>query len=71
MKTGSKMTRNNKIFPKTKKIWFGTISSRCLSLKVISLESACHRKKKNLKDLYFRHSILDLHVIKYQDCTFD
>lgn len=70
------MTRNNKIFRKTKNFWFGTISSRCLSLKVISLESACHRIKlnkikKNLKDLYFRHSILDLHVIKYQDCTFD
>ncbi len=42
------MTRNNKIFRKTKIFWFGTISSRCLSLKVISLESACHRNKIKL-----------------------
>jgi len=42
------MTRNNKKFRKTKIFWFGTISSRCLSLKVISLESACHRNKIKL-----------------------
>lgn len=41
------MTRNNNqnfLIPyticKTKIFWFGTFSSRCLSLKVISLESA-------------------------------
>lgn len=51
MKTGSKMTRNNKIFRKTKNFWFGTISSRCLSLKVISLESACHRNQIKLNKI--------------------
>ena len=49
MKTGSKMTRNNKIFRKTKNFWFGTISSRFLSLKAISLESACYRNQIKLK----------------------
>jgi len=51
MKTGSKMTRKNKIFRKTKNFWFGTISSRCLSLKVISLESACRRNQIKLNKI--------------------